>query len=149
MCKSFLTLAWFVLFAAVFSVAQAKLTPAQQKITDLEQKWTDAYKNQDIALMNTFLSDDVVVTVEDGAIYGKSGYITHSVDKSVKVTKAEITDVKIRVDGNTAVVTGNYHEVGTYKGKPGEFHDRFTDVWKQSSGDKWLLIASHFSVPVK
>ena len=49
---------------------------AWQGRTGGEQKWTDAYKNQDIALMNTFLADDVVVTVEDGAIYGKSDWST-------------------------------------------------------------------------
>ena len=115
---------------------------------DLEKKWTDAYKLADLNTMNSLLNEDVIVTVEDGKTYSKSGYLTHSVDKNVKVMLAEIGDVRVRVDEDTAVVTGTYHEKGLNKGKPYEYNDRFTDVWKDHGG-KWQLIASHFSVPIK
>ena len=48
--------------------------------------------------------------------------------------------------GNTAVVTGAYHEKGTEKGKPYEYRDRFTDVWMNIKG-RWQVIASHYSTP--
>jgi ketosteroid isomerase-like protein len=47
--------------------------------------------------------------------------------------------------GNTAVVTGAYHEKGTEKGKPYEYRDRFTDVWMNTNG-RWQVIASHYSL---
>jgi ketosteroid isomerase-like protein len=137
----------FVLNACIFSVAQ-KTSATTATILDLEKKWTDAYKQADLNTMNSLLNEDVIVTVEDGKTYSKSGYLTHSVDKTVKVLLAEIGDVRVRVDEDTAVVTGTYHEKGLNKGKPYEYNDRFTDVWKDHGG-KWQLIASHFSVPVK
>jgi len=130
-----------------FALAQ-KNSAATATIVDLEKKWTDAYKQADLNTMNSLLNEDVIVTVEDGKVYSKSGYLTHSVDKTVKVLLAEINDVRVRVDEDTAVVTGAYHEKGTKNGKAYEFNDRFTDVWKDHGG-KWQLIASHFSVPVK
>ena len=69
-------------------------------------------------------------------------------DNNVHVEVAEISDVKIRAHGNTAVVTGAYHEKGTSKGKPYEYRDRYTDIW-MSIGGNWQLIASHFAVPFK
>jgi ketosteroid isomerase-like protein len=137
----------FVLNACIFAVAQ-KTSATTATILDLEKKWTDAYKQADLNTMNSLLNEDVIVTVEDGKTYSKSGYLTHSVDKTVKVLLAEIGDVRVRVDEDTAVVTGTYHEKGLNKGKPYEYSDRFTDVWKDHGG-KWQLIASHFSVPVK
>jgi len=59
---------------------------------------------------------------------------------------AEMSDLKIRVHGDTAVVTGAYHERGESGGKRYDLHDRLTDVWMKIGG-KWLLIASHYSVP--
>ena len=134
-------------FSASLAVAQ-KTSAATQAILDLEKKWTDAYRLADLNTMNSLLNEDVIVTVEDGRTYSKSGYLTHSVDKTVKVLLAEINDVRVRVDEDTAVVTGAYHEKGTKNGKPYEYNDRFTDVWKDHGG-KWQLIASHFSIPVK
>ena len=114
----------------------------------LENKWNEAYLKAEIAALNSLLADDFIITVEDGNTYSKPGYIAHAGDANVKVEVAEISDVKIRMHGSTAVVTGAYHEKGTSKGKPYEYHDRYTDIW-QNSGGSWQLIASHFSVPSK
>ena len=94
------------------------------------------------------LADDFVITVEDGSTYGKEGYIAHTADKSTHVEVAEMSDLKARMHGNTAVITGAYHERGTSKGKSYEYRDRFTDVWIKNDG-KWQVIASHYSVPEK
>ena len=56
--------------------------------------------------------------------------------------------MKIRIHGNTGIITGVYHERGEDKGQPYDFHDRFTDVWMKVAG-RWLLIASHYAVPAK
>ena len=58
------------------------------------------------------------------------------------------TDLKVRLHGNAAVVTGAYYEKGTEKGKPYEYRDRLTDVWMNTNG-KWQLIVSHYSLPAK
>src|SRR5436309_2007450 len=135
------------IFAAGLA-AQKKPETSSAKVLALENKWTDAYKLKDVTSMNSLLNEDVIVTVEDGGIYSKTGYIAHVSDTNVHVDVAEIGDVKIRMHGNVAVVTGGYHEKGTSKGKPYEYRDRFTDVWMNVAG-AWQLIASHYSVPTK
>ena len=123
---------------------------AADQVRKLEQKWTEAYKDRDIDALSKFLTEEFVITVEDGNTYSKAGYITHSADTSVHVQVAELSDlhVHVRGGGNIAVVTGAYHEIGRSNGKPYEYKDRLTDVWVRT-GNGWRVLASHYSVPVK
>ncbi|MGB8062550.1 MAG: nuclear transport factor 2 family protein [Candidatus Sulfotelmatobacter sp.] len=127
--------------------------PAQEKsdaatVRALELKWTESYKQHNIEILSSLLSDEFVITVEDGGVYSKAGYISHSADSGVHVQVAEMSDLKARMHRDTAIVTGSYHEKGESNGKPYEYHDRFTDVWIKTAG-KWQVIASHYSVPYK
>jgi ketosteroid isomerase-like protein len=137
--------ACLVLTGAVNAVAQED---DAAKVRSLEMKWTDSYKRRKIDILASLLSDDFVITVEDGTTYSKTGYITHTADTSVQVKLAELSDLKVHMHGNAAVVTGAYHEKGISNGQPYEYHDRLTDVWIKREGN-WQVIASHYSVPAK
>lgn len=143
----------FSQFVILFLAGLPLLANAQQrsaeadKVVALEKKWTAAYKQRDVGILSSLLAEDFVITVEDGSTYGKLGYISHSADSSVRVEVADLSDLRVRVHGNVAVVTGAYHESGTSKGKPYEYRDRLTDVWVKSPAG-WQVIASHYSVPL-
>ncbi len=139
-----MTLGLIAIGACLF--AQEK--PDAAAIRGLETKWADSYKAHDIDILSSILAEDFVITVEDGSVYSKAGYITHSADSSVHVQVAELSDLKVRVKGDVAFVTGAYHEKGESKGKTYEYHDRLTDVWMKISG-KWQVVSSHYSVPYK
>lgn len=133
--------------------ASAISLPAQEKseasaIRALEMRWTESYKEHRIDILASLLAEDFVITIEDGSSFSKAGYISHTADSSVKVQLAELSDLRVRMHGATAVVTGAYHERGESNGKPYEYHDHLTDVWMKVGG-KWQVIASHYSVPFK
>ena len=136
----------FLYCLTLFSLAQQK-SPDPAKILQLEKGWTEAYKKRDLGNLSSLLAEDFIITVEDGSTYGKMGYISHSADSSVRVDIAELSEMKVRMHGNTAVVTGAYHEKGVSRGAPYEYRDRLTDVWMKT-GSSWQVIASHYSVPV-
>lgn len=138
----------FCLLAAsgVSLLAQEKSDAAT--IRALEMKWTESYKQHSIDILSSLLAEDFVITIEDGSIYSKAGYISHSADPSTRVQVAELSDLKVRMHGDTAVVTGAYHEKGKSNGKPYEYHDRLTDVWMKVGG-KWQVVASHYSIQSK
>jgi ketosteroid isomerase-like protein len=117
-------------------------------VRSLELKWTESYKKRSIDILSSLLADEFVITVEDGNVYSKAGYISHTADSKVRVDVAEMSDLKVRIHGNTAIVTGAYHEKGVSEGKPYEYRDRLTDVWIKSGG-MWQVVASHYSVPFK
>jgi ketosteroid isomerase-like protein len=114
----------------------------------LELKWTESYKQHNIEILSSLLSDEFVITIEDGSVYSKAGYISHSADSGVHVQVAEMSDLRVRTHGDAAIITGAYHEKGESNGKPYEYRNRFTDVWMKTAG-KWQVIASHYSVPYK
>jgi ketosteroid isomerase-like protein len=136
----------FALCVVPLSGAQIKVDPATSKVTALEAQWNDAYKRGDAAGMTALLSEDFIITVEDGNTYSKSGYLAHTADSEMKVQISDMTDLRVRLHGNIAIVTGAYHEKGTSKGRPYESHDRFTDVWTKTPTG-WQVIASHYSIP--
>ena len=140
---SLLVLVLLATLALSVSDAQNKRDSASQVLA-VEKQWNEVYKRGDIAMMNSLLTDDFIITVEDGQTYSKPGYIAHSGNSSVHVQVSDMSDLQVRMHGNTAVVTGAYHEKGTDKGKPYEYRDRLTDIWMNYNG-KWRLIASHYS----
>jgi ketosteroid isomerase-like protein len=140
----------FVLLVLTLRLGAQEPVGAAAQVRRLEEKWTGAYKERNIDILSSLLTEDFVITVEDGNTYSKAGYITHSADSTVKVEVAELSDLRVRVrnGGNIAVVTGAYHEIGRSNGKPYEYHDRLTDVWVKV-GNGWRVLSSHYSVPLK
>lgn len=123
-------------------------SPDAATIRAAELKIAEAYKSRQVDSFASLLDDDFVITFEDGSVYGKTGYLSYSASASTRIEIAEMSDMKIRLHGDTAVVTGMYHEKGIDNRNAYDYHDHFTDVWMKQSG-KWRLIAAHYSVPSK
>ena len=143
------------LITAVLCMAALPLLPARaQEPTDaaeirsLELKMLDCYKHRQVEVFAAVLDEDFVITFEDGNTYSKTGYLSYSASSSTHVELADIPEMKIRMHGDTAVVTGVYHEKGVDSQRTYDYRDRFTDVWMKKSG-KWRLVAAHYSVPTK
>ena len=70
----------------------------------------------------------------------------------IKASKREtdqISDVKVKVYGKTAIATGEWTAKGTDEnGKVVDTHERWTDTWIEMPGGKWQCVASHGS-PIK
>jgi ketosteroid isomerase-like protein len=145
------TLMWslgpcLLVMACVYGRAQDGSEAAN--IRALENKLMDAYKQRQVEVFAALLDDDFVATFEDGSIYGKTGYLSYAASPSLRVEVSEMSETKVRLHGNTAIITGAYHERGDFKGEPFDDHDRFTDIWMKEEG-KWRLVASHYGIPIK
>ena len=147
--RKILLAAWLLCLVTIPSFRSAAQDQSEMaKVRALENKVVDAYKHREIDQLASVLDDDFVITFEDGTTYSKTGYISFSATPSVKIDVAEISELKIRIHGNTAILTGVYHERGESKGEAYDYRDRFTDVWMKK-GVSWRLVASHYAVPVK
>src|SRR5947209_4348299 len=98
-----LLLAGLVTCLALPSLPQ-QASPEAAKILALEQQWTDAYRQRNIKVLTSMLAEDFVITVEDGRIFGKMGYLAHTADTATAVNVAEESDLRIHMHGNVAVV---------------------------------------------
>lgn len=100
-----------LLSALIFGLLAGMVIPlaAQEKpdaayVRSLELQWTESYKQHQVDILASLLADDFVITIEDGSTYSKTGYISHSAEPSVHVEVAEMSDLKVRMHGNTAVI---------------------------------------------
>jgi len=147
MCKTLLAAALIVcLMPGMSSLAQEKSDADQLRM--LEMQLTDLYKERKVDRLAALLDEDFVITFEDGNVYSKTGYISYNAAASLRILEAETLEVRVHLHGNTAVLTGVYHERGNENGKPYDYRDRFTDVWMKKDG-KWRMIASHYATPAK
>jgi len=129
-------------------VARAQEPSEAANVRALELKMLDCYKLRQVEVFANILDDDFVITFEDGSTYSKTGYLAYSASSSTHIETVEIPEMKVRVHGDTAIVTGVYHEKGVDAQRTYDFRDRFTDVWMKNAG-KWRLVAAHYSVPKK
>jgi ketosteroid isomerase-like protein len=116
------------------------------KIIAMEHLWNRAELNNDAKAVRLLLADDFVMTVAEGVLYNKAQILASVANKSYRPEILQSIGLVVHSYGNTAVVTGAFHEKGVDKGKPWERRGRFTDTWMNLSG-RWQCIASHFSVP--
>lgn len=118
------------------------------KILAMEKIWNQAELKNDAQALELILAEDFVMTVGDGGTLNKKETLDSVRDKTYKPTLLQSEGMKVRMHGNGAVVTGEYHEKGTDKGKPFDRRGRFTDTWMYFD-NRWQCVASHFSVMVR
>ena len=120
----------------------------EAQLVELERQLSEALAKEDAAVLNRLWSDDLVFTSPNGHMTNKTQRLAGQKPSAQSAQLANINDeVKVRVYGNTAVVT----VLSTWKGKAGtqEFSDQYqaTHVWVKQRG-KWQLVAAHVT-PVK
>ena len=137
-----------VWIAAVVALAISSLAVAQsveQQVTKLENDWAQAYVKKDIAVLDKVLSDDYTSSGDaDGSVETKTQAIAGVKSGDVVMTSYKYADLKVRVYGNAAVVTGLQTFVLTNKGKAAGGTFRFTDTWVKR-GNAWQCVVEHSS----
>lgn len=125
--------------------SQAQQTGATEKaVAALEQQWLQAEKTSNPDLLAPLLADNLVSTSPNGRVTGKAETLADI--KSTKWTRAEYTDVKVNVYGNTAIATGGFKGQGTdATGKPVDENIRWTDTWVKMPNGKWQCVATQAS----
>ena len=125
----------------------AQTDSAQAEIRAAEDAWNKAELNHDAPALSRLMSDDLVLTETDGSVINKNEEVAFTADPTSHFEVLESHDLKIQVHDHAAVVSGAYHEKGSYKGKPFEHRGRYTDTWIRHNGT-WQCVAGHFSIPV-
>ena len=110
-----------------------------QTLQAMEQAWLNAEKNHDAAAFDNIVADDWIAITPDGKSQTKAERTSEI--KTGHVDSATLGDMKVRVFGDTAVVTGTDDEVTTKDGQKSTGHYVWTDVFVKRNG-KWLAVAS-------
>ncbi|MDQ3258500.1 MAG: nuclear transport factor 2 family protein, partial [Acidobacteriota bacterium] len=127
---------------AMVSTAGHPLGDAAQLIY-MERDWNDASKRRDVAWFERNYADDATdINSRTGAIHTKAEEIADMRSSKATLDSLELSDMNVRVEGNTAVVTGVNHVKGRdEKGQVFERRTRFTDVFVKRDG-RWQVLAT-------
>lgn len=112
----------------------------EQALMQIERDWTEAGLKKDVATLDKILADDWVGQGITGSAT-KAQALADLKSGDSKQDSITLGEMKVRVFGNTAVVTGSDDEKTSYKGKDTSGHYTGTDVFVKRQG-RWQAVAS-------
>ena len=113
----------------------------------MEREWNDAVMKRDAGWFERNYAFDVTeISSRNGSIKTKAQALESARTDKASYQSLELSDLNVRVEGNTAVVTGVNHEVGRdEQGKAINRRVRFTDVFIKRDG-RWQVWATQGTV---
>jgi ketosteroid isomerase-like protein len=148
--KQWLVLAVAALLAFSAALGQTKGRKSaegsvESVLMQMEREWGQAYLKADLAALDRIEAADYTYIDAQGTTGDKAQDLAETKSGVYKAQSISVDEMKVRVFGNTAVVTGRDTLKGAqYKGKDISGQYRFTDVFVQRDG-RWQAVATHSS----
>ncbi len=112
---------------------------AEAEVKEAEHAWVRAATTNDQTALTSLLAPKLVYTHSTGLIEGKSEYMK-ALDSFQKYKSIDLSDMRINVYGNTAIVNTRARMTGATKGTPFDNQLLVIHVWVKQGG-KWQLAA--------
>jgi hypothetical protein len=128
--------------ASFSSPARAFRSTDAQFITFLEDAWVQAILTRAVNVLDRVMADDFSGVSPNGERYTKQEAIADVQSGRYSVEKMKLDDVKVRILGDTAVVTYYQNELSTFGDEDCSGRYAFTDVWVNRN-DNWYVVSSH------
>jgi ketosteroid isomerase-like protein len=144
-----ITVVFALTFLTNLMLALAQESDAGNAVLQTERDLATAYLKSDTDGIAQGVMEDYTLTNSMGKITTRADDIAEAKKNDPKYEIFENYDMKVRVHGDTAVVTGKTHTKGISGGKPFDFQFQFTDTFVKDGG-RWRLLAGHVSkLPAK
>ncbi len=115
-------------------------------LVELEHKLASAWVTGDRPFIEALLAPDWAVTDPSGKVLSRQQVLDEAFLTSDRdITAMTIDDVRVRLFGDTAVVTGRTQATGAYQGNSVTVILRFTDVFVRSDA-RWRVVASQGTI---
>ena len=124
------------------STAKAAESAAVKEVLEMKRQYDVALMRADVAWFKMAFVDDYLLILGDATTYTKSECIRQLKSRELIWQTATGQDQRVRVYGDTAVVTGRFSGKGRLNGKPFTTDERFTSVWIKRDG-RWKAISEH------
>ena len=133
-----------VLVFGVAILAQTQTDSVEQELIKLEDEWAEAWLRSDVAFFDRIMADDYTWTSPWGDVSTKADNCALVKSGKDVITSWVLADMKVRVYGAAAVVTGRDTIKETYKGEDVSGQNRWTHTWVKRAG-RWQCVAAHSS----
>jgi ketosteroid isomerase-like protein len=104
----------------------------EKAVAALDTEYQAAVKKNDVATMDRILADDFVLVTGLGKTYTKADLLNEARSKSTIYEHQEDSAQKVRVWGDTAVVTALLRAKGTKDGKAFDYKLWFSDTYART-----------------
>jgi ketosteroid isomerase-like protein len=113
---------------------------AHKEIESLELDWRQAQLTNNVSEVDRLLADDYLGISSNGTLETKADELARRRDGSLHVTHLELSDIKVRIYGDTAVVTSKADLVGTIGDRDISGRFRYTRVYSIRDG-QWRIVS--------
>ncbi|SRR6266436_5469113 len=147
--RTSLAVALLIAITASLAVCQEPTTPGKasssttglkQMVTKLENEWAKADNSKDIKVLDRILADDWTYLGATG-IETKAQHLADLKSGGGGLEFETLADMKVRVFGDTAVVTGSAEQKSSNKKNDTSGHYLWTDVFVKRHG-RWQAVSS-------
>jgi ketosteroid isomerase-like protein len=135
--------------AVIGATKQARSSVDDEKaVAALDTEYQAAVKNNDVVTMDRILADDFVLVTGLGKTYTKPDLLEEARSKRVTYERQEDSNQKVRVWGDTAVVTALLSAKGTEGGKPFDYKLWFSDTYvRTANGWRYVFAQASTRLP--
>ncbi len=123
------------------SLEQQAANRTEQELKDLENEALQAMLRADASAIDRIYSDDWIIVDEEAQVRDKKAEFDSFRTGEEKVNAGQLDDMRVRLLGDAAVVTGLYMFEGSFQGKPFDIKGRFTDLCVKRNG-RWQIVSS-------
>lgn len=123
-------------------LAVTTMTPnqtMQEELLRLEKEFAQAVVKNDADAVGRFLADDWIIVDPDGRIIDKSRFLGVIKSGALSHEIMESDDLRVRLYGNTAVVTALATSKGKFMGQDFTSCERATDIFVKQD-DRWQCV---------
>jgi ketosteroid isomerase-like protein len=111
----------------------------KHQVEQLEEVWRTAQLNGDVDAMDKLLSDDYVGITMTGQVVTKMQQLERMRNRNMVLSKIELSEVKVKVLGTTAIVQSLADVDGTNDGQPMHGTYRYTRVYSRLPSGAWKI----------
>ena len=121
---------------------------AQEEIKKIKQERNEALLKHGTATLDRMTSDDYTFINQRGELRTKTEILRGFKSGSFNYDAREISDLKVRIYGDAAVVTGRAKQNGVENSKDYSGENRFTRVYVKENGH-WVCVALQVTLVAK
>lgn len=111
-----------------------------KEIETLERQWCDAELGNNVSQMDHLLADDYIGISANGTVETKASEIALRKAGTIRIQSLDLTDLKVRVYGDTAVVTSRAALTGVNGQSDISGNYRYTRVYNKRFG-QWKIVS--------
>lgn len=111
----------------------------REEIEGLEQQWRQAQLKADIPAMDKLLADDFLGTTASGQVVTKAQQLDRMRNRAVVINRFDLTDIKVKLIGQVAIVNSLAEIEGTADGSPLNGSFRYTRIYQRLPSGSWKI----------